>query len=174
MIADRIVYKVAFSNLLCSGALSDSLTFFDTLSGAHSFRDSIAHLFRNLSTLPDILNFELVIIPDVTLLLMGDLLQGLLHAIALLLGVIRALVNQHNLTQVAVHNLQLVLLCCATVLFLGIRALLLVSSLILSHLWWYTFRYSLCYTAVHIESGTKFHTQFGTFAWEHFVTFLLE
>ena len=39
---------------------------------------------------------------------MGDLLQGLLHAIALLLGIIRALV-----------------------LFLGIRALLLVSSLLL-------------------------------------------
>ena len=65
------------------------------------------------------------------LLLMGDLLQGLLHAIALLLGFIRALVNQHNLTQVAVHDLQLVLLYCATVLFLVIRALLLASSLIL-------------------------------------------
>ena len=81
--------------------------------------------------MPDILNIALVISLDVTLLLMGDLLQGLLHAIALLLGIIRALVNQHNLTQVAVHGLQMVLLYCPTVLFLGIRALLLVSSLLL-------------------------------------------
>ena len=66
-------------------------------------------LVQDLSTLPDILNIALVISLDVTLLLMGDLLQGLLHAIALLLGIIRALVNQHNLTQVAVHGLQMVL-----------------------------------------------------------------
>ncbi len=63
-IADKIVYQVAFSNLL---------------------------LFRNLSTLLDISNLALVISTDVALLLMDDLLHRRLHAIALLLGVIIAL-----------------------------------------------------------------------------------
>ena len=61
---DRIVYQVVFSNLL---------------------------LFRNLSTLLDIFNLALVISPDVALLLMGDLLHRLLHALVLLFGVILAL-----------------------------------------------------------------------------------
>ena len=63
-IADKIVYQVAFSNLL---------------------------LLRNLSTLLDISNLALVISTDVALLLMDDLLHRLLHAIVLLLGVIIAL-----------------------------------------------------------------------------------
>ena len=42
-IADRIVYKLAFSNLLCR-TLSVSLTFFNPLSGAHSF----SHLLHGL------------------------------------------------------------------------------------------------------------------------------
>jgi len=57
---------------------------------------------------------------------MGDLLHGLLHAIALLLGVIIALA--HHLTLFAVHGLQLVCLYLAAVLFLFLRILLLVSS----------------------------------------------
>ena len=56
---DRIVHQVVFSNLL---------------------------LFRNLSTLLDIFNLAQVISPFVALLLKGDLLHGLLHAIALFLG----------------------------------------------------------------------------------------
>ena len=127
-------------------ALSDSFTFFDTLSRAHSL-ETVLHTCsgtclhcRTFSTL----QFALVISPDVTLLLMGDLLHGHLHAIALLLRVIIALVPRHNLTQVAVYSLQFVLLYRATVLFLGI----LVSSLILpSRLLHYI------YTAVRIESG---------------------
>ena len=88
-------------------------------------------LFRNLSTFSDLLNFALVISPDVALILMGDLLHGLLCAIVLLLGVIIGLVPQQDLTQIAVHRLQLILLYCATVLFLGIRTIDLVSRLIL-------------------------------------------
>ena len=71
-------------------------------------------LFRNLSTFPDLLNFVLVISPDVELILMGDLLHGLLCDIVLLLGVIIGLVPQQDLTQIAVHCLQLILLYCAT------------------------------------------------------------
>ena len=62
---------------------------------------------------------------------MGDLLHGLLCAIVLLLGVIIGLVPQQDLTQIAVHRLQLILLYCATALFLGIRTIHLVSRLIL-------------------------------------------
>ena len=54
---DRIVHQVVFSNLL---------------------------LFRNLSTLLDIFNLAQVISHFVALLLKGDLLHVLLHAIALL------------------------------------------------------------------------------------------
>ena len=70
---------------------------------------------RTFSTL----QFALVISPDVTLLLMGDLLHELLHAIALLHSTCSS--TQPD------TGLQLVLLYRATVLFLGI----LVSSLIL-------------------------------------------
>ena len=76
----------------------------------------------------DIFNLVLVISPAVAVLLMGDLLHGLLHAIALLLGVIIALALYHHLTLFAVHGLQLVCLYLAAVLFLFLRILLLVSS----------------------------------------------
>ena len=62
------------------------------------------------------------------------------------------------MTQFAVHSLQLVLYRAA-VLFLCLRILLLVSRPYNpSHLWWNTFRYSWCYTAVRIASDTSFHT----------------
>ena len=91
----------------------------------------IIFLKPKLKTLLDILNLALEISHDVALLLRGDLLHVLLHIIALLLGVIIALVPKLNLTLIAGHGLQLGLLYHATVLFLGIRTLLLVSSLIL-------------------------------------------
>ena len=76
------------------------------------------------------------------------------------------------MAQFAVHSLQLVLYRAA-VLFLCLRILLLVSRPYNpSHLWWNTFRYSWCYTAVRIASDTSFHTQFGTSAWEHLGTLL--
>jgi len=56
----------------------------DTIADRIAFSKLL--LFRNLSTLLDIFNLALVISPDVTLLLKGDLLYGLLHAIALFLG----------------------------------------------------------------------------------------
>ena len=50
--ADRIVYKVASTNILCR-AITDSfsLAFFDALTRADSFKDCIAHLLKNLFTL---------------------------------------------------------------------------------------------------------------------------
>ena len=54
-IADRIVYQVAFFNIL---------------------------LFRNLVTLLEIFNIALVISSDVALLLISDFLHKLLHVIA--------------------------------------------------------------------------------------------
>ena len=95
------------------------MAFFDTLSRADSFRDSIAHLFRTLATLPDILNLVLLMISYyVALLLLGDLLHGFLHTYAHLLGFIIVLVTQLSLTLVAGHSLQVGLLFHVTVLFL--------------------------------------------------------
>ena len=106
--------------------------FFDTLSSlsrSRSFRDSIEHCShclhcRTFLTLHQISH-------DVALLLLGHLLRVLLHTIALLLGVIIALVPQLNLTLFDGQVLHLGLLYCATVLFLGIRTFLLVFSLTL-------------------------------------------
>ncbi len=67
------------------------MAFSDTLSKADSFRDSIAHLFRTLVTLPDFLNLALTISYYVPLLLLGDLLHGFLDTYALLHGFIIAL-----------------------------------------------------------------------------------
>ena len=69
--------------------------------------------------------------PYVPLLLIFNLLHGLLHAIALLLGVIIALALYHHLTLFAVRGLQLVCLYHAAVLFLFLIILLLVSSSII-------------------------------------------
>ncbi len=38
----------------------------------------------------------------------------------------------------------------------------------------FPFHYSLCYTAVRIQSGTYFHNQFGTSAWENLGTSVME
>ena len=82
------------------------LAFLDTFIRSQSFKDSFAHMFRNLSTLPDILNLALAICShDVALPFLGNLLHVLLHSIALLLGVIIALFSQLYLTNVIGHNI---------------------------------------------------------------------
>ena len=110
----------------------------------------IIFLKSKLKTLLDILNLALEISHDVALLLRGDLLHVLLHIIALLLGVIIALVPKLNLTDWASCTMPQ---SCSWVLehFFLYPVLYSFSSLVVHYSWWYT-------AAVHVESDNSFHS----------------
>ena len=112
-----------------------------------------------------IFNLALGISRDVALLLPGDLLQGLPHTTALLLGVIIAVVPELNLTHVVGQGLQLGLLYLATVLFLDVRTL---------HVFSLTLLLIFSSTLFTIVGGTLLSVcEFGTSALEHLGTSVL-
>ena len=126
-----------------SDVFSDSLIFFDTLSGAHSFRDCFACLFMNLSTLLDILNLLLVISHNVALLHMGNL-----HYCSPSWGYQITCPSTQPDTGCPSWSPTCSLVSChATVLSWVLEHFFLYPVLYSISSLGYTFRYSLCYTA---------------------------